>query len=176
MQLDYLGLTCYSWHYAAHVSLFRHLATLLRNKWRSCTACSSHMDTRLQSGPYVRREAQLSSDIGTSLGNVRSLQRGSFVYGTRTLYMKGYSGHATGSLKEPAVVGHLQGRIPSCRTLLARGPARALVGIVGSIPGATPGPETRISLFTESGLLCEPSFGLGVLVGSSSWCQSLVDH
>jgi hypothetical protein len=61
--------------------------------------------------------------------------------------------------------GHLPGLVPAGRTLLARCPTRGLVSIVGGIPGATPGPETRSSLFTESGLDCEPFFGLGPLAG-----------
>ncbi len=101
--------------HSANHGLASH-TTLLCDKWRSCTARSSHMDTP-SPGAHMSGERPSSKRTGTSLGNVRSLQRGSFVYGTRPVYITQDSGRAIGSLKEPFVAGHLPGRIPTGRTL-----------------------------------------------------------
>ncbi len=99
MQLDYLGLTCYSWHYATHVSLFRHLATLLRHKWRSCTARSSHVDTP-SPGAHMSNGGPATSVLAPELVT-RFPPKGIRAYGTRHGYMNHDSGYVAGSLKEP---------------------------------------------------------------------------
>ncbi len=62
------------------------------------------------------------------------------VYGTRLGYMNQDPGHAPDLLKRTGVVEHLLGSVPSSRTLLARGPARTLVRIVGRLLTLSPIP------------------------------------
>jgi hypothetical protein len=93
-------------------------------------------------GPRATTWAQPPSGAGTQ-GRTSTYQV--VVYGRRRLYITTDPPHGPASLKETGRVEHPPGSVPSGGTLSARGPARALVGIVGRIPVATTGPEARIS-------------------------------
>jgi hypothetical protein len=84
--------------------------------------------------------------------------------------MKHDPGHAIDSLKESLVVEQPPGYCPSGGTPATQGYFPTLCCRRLAYPWRDAKTRTRISLFTESVLQCEPFFGLAALVGAREPC------
>jgi hypothetical protein len=147
--------------WAGHLTAWPAITTLLRDKRRTCTTCPSHVDTR--SPAALVRPPGPNSRAGLAPWGERSLQRGSCMVPAPYISngmlaarfpLKGSRrGSSAGTISLQQVVGHPwvfpnQGW-SSMGVFLAR----------------RQDPKFGFPFPTESGLECEPSFGLAPLAG-----------